>query len=428
MGGWLGRGNAASCRNCAVFLALSVLIGCGLTQRRQPALAYVEPKFAEAYPHLEQPLAAGLDAAFCSLHDRAPAGAKSMQVLAVCAGGAHSSFTAGAITGWTKTGNRPTFDVVTGTSSGALVGAFAFLGPKYDARLEAVFTDLSTSEMLHIRPVRYLLLDNAVASSHPLERLIEKEITAELLADLQAAHAQGRRLFVGTTNVETKRLVVWDMGAIASSGRPDVALAIRKIFLASVTWPGVLPPVEFEVSANGERRREQHIDGGATAQAFMRFGPTAGWPNGEPAPGWLAGSDLYVVAGGKVYDDPSQPSQQMFGRVLDGVTCMTGSLARADLQHLHALCMSSGMRFHLLALPASYHGPDHNILQMNSMEMRRLYETGHQMAASGAKSWRHTPPGAEPGEEDRPRGAVRAAGGEADAAAPSFRQSRISTR
>src|SRR5262245_15037267 len=369
---------------------------------------YVAHRPSEPYPEITRPTTASIAAALGTPHVEPEPHTKPMKILAVCAGGMDGAFSAGAIAGWTKAGNRPTFDVVTGTSSGAMVGAFAFLGPKYDGRLEAVFTDLITADLFVVRPVRnlFLLRDGSLASPEPLERLIGAEITDEFLADLRAAHAQGRRLFVGTTNVETKRLVVWDLGAIASSDRPDVAVLVRKIMLASVTWPGLLPPVEFRVDADGQSRQEHHIDGGASAQAFLRFGPMRGWPGrDEASPGWISGSELYVLTSGRLYE-PTRPSPpQLLGRVFSGVACMTGSLARADMYRLYAMSLASGMNFHLLALPADYRGVDQNLLTVDRTEVRRLFDAGFQMAASRTP-WRHTAPGVEPGEEEAPRGAV----------------------
>jgi hypothetical protein len=38
-----------------------------------------------------------------------------------------------------------------------------------------------------------------------------------MLADIAAAHRQGRRLFVVTTNLDAQRPVLWNVGAIAAS-------------------------------------------------------------------------------------------------------------------------------------------------------------------------------------------------------------------
>ena len=45
-------------------------------------------------------------------------------------------------------GTRPTFDLVTGISTGALTAPFAFLGPDYDPQLRAVYTELTPADIL----------------------------------------------------------------------------------------------------------------------------------------------------------------------------------------------------------------------------------------------------------------------------------------
>jgi hypothetical protein len=389
-----------------------LLAGCGLMPRANHPPPYSARVPAEPYPRIEPAAVAGLSAAanqtVVLAHDGASAPVRPLNVLAVGAGGAYCPFAAGALLGWTKSGTRPTFDVVTGTSSGALVGAYAFLGPKYDDKLETLFTTLGTPDLFDLRPVGYLWRDGALASPYPLEQRLEQVFNDEFMADLRAAHAQGRRLFIGTTNFDTKRLVVWDIGAIASSDDPGASMLVRKIFLASTTWPGILPPVEFTVQGqNGEWRRERHIDGGAAAQSFVRFGPMDGWSGaGVPAPGWLTGSNLYIVSCGKLYHSANPAPTKFIGRVLSGVSCLTNSLSRADMSRLHALCAASGMKFHLLAMPQDYVGADESILELNPQTLRQLFELGYRLAAAGPP-WRLTPPDVEPGEEDPPRGAMR---------------------
>ncbi|MDP3370702.1 MAG: patatin-like phospholipase family protein, partial [Brevundimonas sp.] len=56
-------------------------------------------------------------------------------ILALSGGGANGAYGAGVLTGWTESGTRPAFQVVTGVSTGALAAPFAFLGPEWDDEL-----------------------------------------------------------------------------------------------------------------------------------------------------------------------------------------------------------------------------------------------------------------------------------------------------
>jgi hypothetical protein len=56
--------------------------------------------------------------------------------------------------------------------------------------------------------------------------------------------------------------MTWDMGKIASSGKPGALELFRSVMLASASIPGAFPPVMMEVEARGERYDEMHVDGG----------------------------------------------------------------------------------------------------------------------------------------------------------------------
>jgi hypothetical protein len=57
---------------------------------------------------------------------------KKYNVLALSGGGSYGAFSAGLLNGWTASGQRPQFDIVSGVSTGALIATYAFLGSKYD--------------------------------------------------------------------------------------------------------------------------------------------------------------------------------------------------------------------------------------------------------------------------------------------------------
>ena len=60
--------------------------------------------------------------------------------LALSGGGANDAFGAGFLNGWSGTGTRPVFKVVTGVSTGALMAPFAFIGREYDVALKEFYT------------------------------------------------------------------------------------------------------------------------------------------------------------------------------------------------------------------------------------------------------------------------------------------------
>ena len=67
--------------------------------------------------------------------------------LSISGGGSNGAFGAGVLFGWTDSGKRPEFTIVTGISTGSLVAPFAFLGPPYDRQLKAAYTETSGKDI-----------------------------------------------------------------------------------------------------------------------------------------------------------------------------------------------------------------------------------------------------------------------------------------
>ena len=67
--------------------------------------------------------------------------------LALSGGGANGAFGAGFLNGWTASGTRPNFRIVTGISTGSLIAPLAFLGPEYDDELEKYYTTVKTKNI-----------------------------------------------------------------------------------------------------------------------------------------------------------------------------------------------------------------------------------------------------------------------------------------
>ena len=90
-----------------------------------------------------------------------------------------------------------------------------------------------------------------------------------MVAEIASEHARGRRLLVGTTDLDADRPVVWDIGAIAASDAPERRELIRDILVASSSIPATLPARQDRCGGRRQRYDEMHVDGGIANQAFL---------------------------------------------------------------------------------------------------------------------------------------------------------------
>src|SRR5215471_2017456 len=186
--------------------------------------------------------------------------------LAISGGGDDGAFGAGLLVGWSDRGDRPEFDVVTGVSTGSLSAPFVFLGRAYDPQLKAVYTETNANDVFQKNaPLISALTGDSLTSNAPLRAMIARRLDDEMVRKIAEEYSKGRLLFILTTNLDQARPVIWNIGAIASSGNPKARDLIIDVLLASASIPAVFPPVTLD----GERHQEMHVDGGTVAQAFL---------------------------------------------------------------------------------------------------------------------------------------------------------------
>ena len=149
-----------------------------------------------------------------------------VQLLAVSGGGENGAFGAGLLCGWSERGSRPTFELVTGVSTGALTAPFAFLGSSYDPQLRAVYTQLSPEDVLEKRFITAALLDDALTDNSPLFRTISRYLNDEMLAGIAKRYDEGRLLLIGTANLDAQQPVIWNIGAIAKNRKHRTRSAV----------------------------------------------------------------------------------------------------------------------------------------------------------------------------------------------------------
>lgn len=189
-----------------------------------------------------------------------------VRYLAISGGGAGGAFTVGVLNAWTETGQRPVFDIVSGVSTGAFIAPFAFLGSQYDAQLKEMYTSGIADQLIDHRYFLNGLLGESLFRQEYIRRIVERYVTKDFLKSIAAEHIKGRRLFVSTTDLDTQRGVIWNLGAIAASNRPDSLNLFQNILIASASIPGVYPAVAIKSRIDEKDIEELHSDGAPSAQ------------------------------------------------------------------------------------------------------------------------------------------------------------------
>ena len=315
-------------------------------------------------------------------------------MLAVSGGGANGAYGAGFLKGWSKEGSRPLFKIITGVSSGSIIALYAFSGKDYDGQLENFFTRMSTKDVMKQNNFFSILFGDSFASSAPLAKKISAIVDGKLMARVAEEHKRGRRLFVGTVNLDAQEFVVWDMGALACKGGSDSLKIFRKILLASCSLPMTFPPVHFKVtSATGELYDEMHVDGGTIRGVFYIDRLTKNMEGAAK----LFGIDpskyrpqIYILSNTYMSPIRQQVKDSLVDISIRSLDTVVAAANNGDLYRLYAFAKRRGLDFNLAYIPADF--KPHPKELFDKKEMQRLFKRGYDDAVNGYK-WHKTPPG-----------------------------------
>ena len=310
-----------------------------------------------------------------------------LNLLALSGGGAYGAYGAGVLCGWTKTGARPEFDVVAGISTGSLMSPFVFLGANYDEELKIAYTMTTDKDVFKKRSIFSILTGaDSLADSGPLYQSLLKQFDEAKIAAIAAEHRKGRRLYVGSTDLDAQVLMAWDMGAIAASGHPSARELFCRVLVASASIPVAFPPQFFKVEADGRRFDEMHGDGGVTTQVFGfifldRLMRLSGRKEGN----------LFVLRNELVTPQWEHVKPSLLHLAGPTIASLIKYQGLGDIFRAYLVAVETGVDFNLAYIPADFHHEKPKGKEFDPAFMTALFNTGYEQARAGT-AWKKEPP------------------------------------
>jgi hypothetical protein len=306
--------------------------------------------------------------------------------LALSGGGGDGAYGAGVLNGWTASGTRPEFSVVSGVSTGALTAPFAFLGPRYDKTLREVYTSGIAESLLDTPSVVRALFGAGLFGNTRLRELVARYVGQDMLAAIAAEDAKGRKLLIVTTNLDTQRTVIWDMGRIAAIATPQALALFRDVIAASASIPVVFPPMLIEAEANEHRIQEMHVDGGVTAPVLTL--PEAFLLRNGPLTQGLR-MNIYVLINNKVERDFLLVPNNTIDIAARASASVEKTQTRSVLYETYNFARNNNLGFNLTFIDKDFPSPRSS--DFETSYMRSLFQYGFDKAKTG-NFWAKAPP------------------------------------
>jgi Patatin-like phospholipase len=329
------------------------------------------------------------------------------RILALSGGAQNGAFGAGFLWESHRARVLPDFGTVTGVSTGALQAPFVFVNSNeaFESMREG-YLSAGVRDLIEMRPLVAVPFSTSLATANGLRRFVERYVTNRLIDQVAAQGALGRRLYVGTTNLDTGWLTVWDMVQIAKDRDYD---RFRTILRASAHAPPIFPPLCIDGFL--------HMDGGVRQQLFVAGVLTAAERRIEKdqfpilkAMGKVkcdgALKDLraalgkvhpraYFVVNGYLGAQPACTQEDFLSIGLRSVDLLAeealiGTLWKAYGQLQLYGPATDGSRFNLVSMPKEALIPDKSSMEYDRADMQRLFDCGVAVARR-PEPWLHDP-------------------------------------
>ncbi len=311
-------------------------------------------------------------------------------ILALSSGGSDGAFGAGFLKGLTESRQRQQFTIVTGVSTGALMAPFAFLGPRYDSVIEDLYTDGYAATLVKDVSVVNGLFGNALVDSDRLGRLIRRYISQEVVDAVAAEHQNGRRLLVVTTNLDSQRSVIWDMGAIASAHTEASLALFRQVLAASASIPALFPPRLVQVQAGDHEFQEMHVDGATMRQIYVAPDEVI---FGSGVKGTDKPKDIYILVNNKLAPEFKVVENSTVSVAARALSTVLKEEGRNNANSAYAFASTHGIGYHIASIGADAPelSSDDAKGQFSTDYMRQLFALGEAQGRMPSP-WQSHPP------------------------------------
>jgi hypothetical protein len=220
------------------------------------------------------------------LEDVIARGSEAPRILMISGGGSYGAWGSGFLNGWSEnaTQPRPKFDLVTGSSTGAILGTWAFLGTPADKSARCAYTNTENSDVFKpallslqwLQPWNWAPRDwravrpwVSLKNLKPLRHLFEVYTPMSQVEEVGRIYKDEGRMFVaGTVDINLGTFCLWDMGKLGQEvldAPPEQKKAkyafYREVVMASSSNPGIFNPTMLD--------GDMHVDGGVRFQIFL---------------------------------------------------------------------------------------------------------------------------------------------------------------
>lgn len=365
----------------ALALLATSISGCASIKRPELSSAAIAASNRTAFQGIRFPA----NEAPAGIAASAGATGANYTVLALSGGGPDGAYGAGLLAGWTQTTGRPTFDVVTGVSTGALMASFAFLGSSQDTRLREIYTGDSIRTLLKKGSPLRLLSGPAIYRNKALKHLIAVNVDDAMLEAIAAEHRDGRRLYVATANLDAQSMVIWDMGAIAARLTPESKALFQQVLLSAASVQVAFTPELLTDNSVPTAITEAHGD--ATLFSHIYAGAEL-FPVNDCKSG-VRRCQLYVIVHNKTIAEPQTLKFKATAVIKRSLETVIKANLNTRLIATSQMTQANGIAFHLAYLDVPFPGVSPIYFDLDYM--RKIYKLG-EAAGQRNEMWLTAPP------------------------------------